>query len=211
MDYVVSILTSKLFIANAVVSIGLLELALKEVKLLIQTKAEHKTRDDKFKPFKRNDLHLYYRPILYLYVPTLIVRLLVCAIAWALLAVIMKIVLIGQKRDDPLIGWKKWFCTWCCTICSKINLTALGCFFINTKNEFVNYEEYLGEGWDNNGVDYDKCGSIVANHQSWIDILVHMYRQLPSHVAKAATTKIPFVGIVATAAGCLFFDRGDKG
>ena len=211
MDYVVSILTSKWFIANTVISIILLELALKAVKPLMQTKPEHKTRDEKYKPFKRNDLHLYYRPILYLYVPTLVVRLLLSLIAWALLALIMKVVLIGQKRDDPLNGWKRWFLTWCSTICSKINLVAVGCFFINTKNEYVNYEEYLGAGWDKNGVDYDKCGSVVANHQSWLDILVHMYRQLPSHVAKAATTKIPFVGIVATASGCLFFDRGDKG
>jgi 1-acyl-sn-glycerol-3-phosphate acyltransferase len=87
----------------------------------------------------------------------------------------------------------------------------LGCPVINSKNVFYDYEEYLGPGWDKNGVDYDKCGSVVANHQSWIDIMVHMYRQLPSHVAKAATTKIPVVGIVASASGCLFFDRGDKG
>jgi lysophosphatidylcholine acyltransferase/lyso-PAF acetyltransferase len=38
-----------------------------------------------------------------------------------------------------------------------------------------------------------------------------MYRQMPSHVAKAATTKIPLVGSVATAAGCLYFDRSSKG
>lgn len=30
-------------------------------------------------------------------------------------------------------------------------------------------------------------------------------------MAKAATTKIPLVGGVATACGCLYFDRGDKG
>jgi 1-acyl-sn-glycerol-3-phosphate acyltransferase len=60
-------------------------------------------------------------------------------------------------------------------------------------------------------VDYDKCGSIIINHTSWIDILVVMYRQLPAHVAKAATVKIPFVSSVATASGCLYIDRGDKG
>jgi hypothetical protein len=87
----------------------------------------------------------------------------------------------------------------------------VGCLYLDLKNQYIDYSEYLGPDWKKNGVDYDKCGSTVVNHQSWVDILVNMYRQVPSHVAKAATTKIPLVGGVATACGCLYFDRSAAG
>jgi 1-acyl-sn-glycerol-3-phosphate acyltransferase len=134
MDYIVSILTSKWFIVNTVISICLLELALYNVKFLRQTKPEHKARDDKFLPFKRNDLHLFWRPILYLCTPTFVLRIVIGVGAWAILALIMKIVLIGRTRDEPLIGWKLWFLTWCSTICSKINLMIVGCWYVDTGN-----------------------------------------------------------------------------
>lgn len=134
MEFILSILTSKWFIANAVISIILLELALQKVKPLRQTMPEHKARDEKYKPFKRNDLHLYYRPVLYFFVPSLLLRMVIGIGAWAVLALVMKIVLIGRTRDEPLIGWKLTFLTWCSTICSKINLCIVGCLFINTKN-----------------------------------------------------------------------------
>jgi lysophosphatidylcholine acyltransferase/lyso-PAF acetyltransferase len=131
--------------------------------------------------------------------------------SWAVLWLSTKIAMIGHKKDQPLKGFRKWYIQFTVATCAKICMICLGCFFINIKNVHVDYEEYLGADWNKNGVDFDKCGSTVVNHQSWIDILVNMYRQIPSHVAKAATTKIPFVGSVAAAVGCLFFDRGDKG
>ena len=134
MDYITSVITSKWFIANTVISIGLLEVALMNIKKLRHTKPEHKTRDQKYSPFRRNDLYLFYRPILYLFIPTLLLRIIIGVTAWAILAMIMKIVLIGRARDEPLIGWKLTFLTWCSTICSKINLLIVGCWFINTKN-----------------------------------------------------------------------------
>jgi len=38
-----------------------------------------------------------------------------------------------------------------------------------------------------------------------------MTRQPPSHCSKAGVRKIPFVGPLAAAVGCLFIDRGDAG
>lgn len=69
------------------------------------------------------------------------------------------------------------------------------------------YKKYLGDDWEPS---YERPGSIVSNHQCWLDIMMHMYRQPPSHVAKAAVKKIPFVGFIADSVGCLFIDRGSK-
>ena len=69
------------------------------------------------------------------------------------------------------------------------------------------YKKYLGEDWEPTN---QKPGSIVSNHQSWVDIMVHMYRQPPSHVSKASVKDIPFIGHIADSCGCLFLERENK-
>lgn len=66
----------------------------------------------------------------------------------------------------------------------------------------VDYSKYLGPDWkpDKN----KKATAIVSNHQSWLDIMINMFYQSPSHVAKEGTKKIPFVGHCATMFGCLY-------
>jgi len=43
-----------------------------------------------------------------------------------------------------------------------------------------------------------------------MDILVHMYVRIPSHVAKEGTKKLPFVGTVATGCSSLYVERENK-
>jgi hypothetical protein len=43
-------------------------------------------------------------------------------------------------------------------------------------NNYYDYTQYLGPGWDKDGVDYEKSGCVISTHQSWLDILVHMCR-----------------------------------
>ena len=86
----------------------------------------------------------------------------------------------------------------------------MGCLSIDVSDTYVDYSKYLGPEWKKDKITYGKAGSVVANHQSWIDIMVHMYRQIPSHTAKAATLKIPFIGLLSQCSGCLFFDRDSK-
>ena len=71
----------------------------------------------------------------------------------------------------------------------------------------TDYSEYLGPDWK---MSHDCPGTIVSNHQCVMDIMVHMFRQPPSHCSKAGVRKIPFVGHIAAAVGCLFIDRGDS-
>ena len=80
-----------------------------------------------------------------------------------------------------------------------------GNFTIEEKK--VDYKKYLGPDWK---ASFEKPTAIVCNHQSWLDIMVNMYQQSPSHVAKEATKNIPFVGKCSEMYGCLFIKRGDK-
>jgi 1-acyl-sn-glycerol-3-phosphate acyltransferase len=76
----------------------------------------------------------------------------------------------------------------------------------NIKVEY-DYKKYLGPDWKPTN---ERPGSIVSNHQSWVDIIMHMYRQPPSHVAKASIRNVPFIGHVAEAIGSLFLQRENK-
>ena len=92
-------------------------------------------------------------------------------------------------------------------ITGRVVLYTSSCLYIEEKKPQVCYKKYLGSDWS---PDYGKCGSIVTNHSSWMDILIHMIRQPPSHVSKVSVRKIPGVGKIAEAVGCLFLDRGDN-
>ena len=61
-------------------------------------------------------------------------------------------------------GFRGWFLHFCIKCTAKINMMCIGCFFIDIKNVTVDYGEYLGPEWNKNGIDFDKCGSIVVNH-----------------------------------------------
>ena len=50
--------------------------------------------------------------------------------------------------------------------------------------------------------------TILSNHVSWLDILVHMaYSTCPAFVAKASVRSAPLVGSIADALGCIFVER----
>ena len=52
---------------------------------------------------------------------------------------------------------------------------------------------------------------VVSNHVSWVDILVMMSEVFPSFVAKATIRKLPLVGVVSEAMGCIFVERETRG
>ncbi|GMH43522.1 hypothetical protein BSKO_11444 [Bryopsis sp. KO-2023] len=56
----------------------------------------------------------------------------------------------------------------------------------------------------------EKFCTIVSNHVSWVDILMHMSRSFPSFVAKDATKAIPMVGLISQMLGCIYVKRENK-
>jgi len=161
---IIGFLTNKYFLINCVICIIMLEKGLSGMKLLYKRRAEVKDGDEKFSSFRRNDLDRIHRPILYLFAPWMLIRFGTGISAWAVLAIITRIVMIGHKQGDPVDGFRGWFLHFCIKCTAKINMMCIGCFFIDIKNVTVDYGEYLGPEWNKNGIDFDKCGSIVVNH-----------------------------------------------
>jgi hypothetical protein len=162
---VIGFLTNKYFLINCVICIIMLEKGLSGVKLLHKRKAANiEDNDEKYESFRRNDLHRFHRPILYLFSPFILMRYGTAVVSWAILATTTRIVMIGHKEGDPISGFRGWFLHFCIKYTAKITMICIGCFFIDIKNVEVDYEEYLGPDWKKNGIDFDKCGSVVVNH-----------------------------------------------
>jgi hypothetical protein len=89
----------------------------------------------------------------------------------------------------------------------NIGLAACWPGMMNEEILKIDYKKYLGPDWKPTN---KKPTAIISNHQSWYDILVHMYHQMPSHVAKEATKNIPLVGPCSVMYGCLFLTRDNK-
>ena len=52
-----------------------------------------------------------------------------------------------------------------------------------------------------------RIGAYVANHLSYLDILVLMAARFPAFVARGATADLPLIGVISRAMGCLYVDR----
>ena len=98
-------LTSKYTIAfNIIASIMLIEISLKKLKPLYPKNESDRERDQKYAAFKREDLHhLCNRPVLYLFSPTLFLRVSTCWAAIAISSINLSILsfIVGSKEDKP--------------------------------------------------------------------------------------------------------------
>lgn len=73
----------------------------------------------------------------------------------------------------------------------RVNMYVVGILYFETPKVEVDYSEYLGPDWK---MTFEGYGSVISNHQSFVDILVHQHMRMPCHVAKEGTKKLPFVG-----------------
>ena len=109
---------------------------------------------------------------------------------------------LTHKAETPYTGWKRKLIASMCSITARICLFNAGMWWINKEEVDFDYKKYLGPEWK---ADKNKLpGSIISNHQSWMDIIAHMWRQPPSHVSKESVRRVPFIGHIAASVGCLF-------
>lgn len=97
---------------------------------------------------------------------------------------------LSKPVPDAIRRKCQFFARWMC----RVFLFAVGFMWINEEDVDVDYTEYLGK-------DYDKTErpcTIVANHTSWVDIILFMYcKYFPSFVSKDGLKKVPLVKTVA--------------
>jgi lysophosphatidylcholine acyltransferase/lyso-PAF acetyltransferase len=51
----------------------------------------------------------------------------------------------------------------------------------------------------------------VANHVSWLDILIAMEQRYPSFISKASVKQVPLIGVIAASMQCIFTEREAAG
>ena len=126
-----------------------------------------------------------------------------------LICIVINLCYIGWNSDRPFNGWRRKIVRCLCTLGSYQILAFNGVYLIRKSRPKVCYKKYLGPDWK---PDYDgsHCGSLVANHSSLYDAMVHTMYQLPAFIAKKEVRDIPFVGTIAGACGSLFIERGTK-
>src|SRR5687767_1616116 len=98
-DFLICLLTSKLFLINWILGILMVEYALKKSKVLIKI---YEKRDSKYKSYRRTDIKHWKRPLLYLGAFMILPKILLCGGTLPLLGIFIKIVIIGHKPGTPL-------------------------------------------------------------------------------------------------------------
>ena len=194
-----------IFLINWFINILAMEfLVCRKIKNVLKKDEE---RDSRFPAFRRHDIQWLNRPWLFMTCQFMLAKIFYGFFILLLLAITSSICARGLGDNEPMTGWKyklnrfvSWFAGW------QTNFSGGGGFWAFNERPIVSYKKFLGDDWV---ADYDttRCGSIITNHSSLLDISLGALRQLPCFVAKAGVRDIPILGWIAVSGKCLFVDR----
>jgi len=195
----------KIFLINWALNILAIEfLALRKLRKIIK---EDKARDEKYAPFRRTDLKWFNRPWLYLTCHFSLAKVIFAIGSCFFCGIATYLTTVGRDKSQPMMGFRYYLMRFWCWLTSRIVIfCASGALYIDAKRPKVCYKKYLGPDWK---PDYDtqRCGTVIGNHTSFIDSVMHGLCQMPGFIAKSSARKIPGVGRCAEATQCIFFDR----
>ena len=89
---------------------------------------------------------------------------------------------------------------------SKIMLFIVGMYSYETEMD-VNYSHYLGPSYKRT-MSKKVPATLVANHVSFLDVMIFASRSMPSIAANDGVSKMPLVSILGNAFGNLSIPRG---
>lgn len=145
-------------------------------KLAPKTKEDY-LREIKYHAFRKTDAHLMGIKswiICYLFSPFCIPRI---VIGWGSAFIggfIIFVLTIGYDRNKgEYTEFQKRFISILTSITGRVVAWTCSGVYLEEKRPNICYEKYLGPDWKPS---YENPGSIISNHSSWVDILVHMYR-----------------------------------
>ena len=198
----------KVFLINWLINIILVEfLAIRKLTNIINVDEE---RDSKFKAFRRPDVKWFNRPWLFLTAHFNLAKLLICFAQLFVCALGTNLIIIGTKKDTPITGIRYKLVRILHYITSCVVLYCGGSnSWMTYKRPKVCYKKFLGPDWKPD-YDWKRCGSVVSNHSSFLDIPIHAMCQLPSIIAKNEVKKVPGIGPIATASQCMFLNRSSS-
>ena len=129
--------------------------------------------DKKYAAFVRNDIQNLNRFILYLFAPFMFPRIIISWSGLALCSLILTIVSCFNKKGESYTGIKAEIIRLANKYSAQNLIYCMSCFNIEVELRKIDYSKYLGPDWE---CSFNNATTVVANHQSWVDIMVHMYR-----------------------------------
>ena len=128
-------------------------------------------RDSAFQAYRRTDMkywsRLYFWPGAALLFMTRAITFFTCL---ATLSVSDSLLYLGQSKDKPLSGWRRWMFR---QLHFKILWLAMSCFggarLVETHEKPIDYSEYLGPDYQAKMPEGKKAPTIVYNHTGLLD------------------------------------------
>ena len=156
----------------------------------------NEARDRKYYPFARIDSDTWsYTSALFTHF-FFIPRYLLCYCFCFGCAVIIMLMMIGQKRDAPFSPWRNRIVRASLKVASRMCLLIYGMVWVQKKRVSVDYSSYLGPTWNPK---FDGAGTYVCNHNTFSDILLQLILcdPIPGYLAKTEVRDLFFVGYIS--------------
>ena len=215
LNWIWGLVTSKMFLFYCLCNYAWVIYAYAQtLKKFTNRSAADIARDEKYSAFKRNDIEKIKKKWLTALVlsPLIVLKGVATYTPWAVMLVISLIVqkLDCTKKSRVQDRWSFKVMRLAQIAVARWDFLWYGGWpgLISCVDKFVDYSEYLGPEWKE---DKEKVPTIViANHSSFVDIIVQMYMGMPSFVAKNSVRGWPVIGKCAEIFGCLFLERDNK-
>lgn len=161
-----------LFLVNWIVNIIAIEFSVfRKMRHVLNV---DEARDGKYPAFRRLDTKYIKRLYIYPICHFSIIKFIIVHIVVFTFAVVITLVSWGLKENEECKGWRRKVNRVCCAIISRTIVWAVtSSFYITVERpKNVCYKEYLGPTWK---PDYDgmRCGTVISNHGSAYDSLMH--------------------------------------
>lgn len=102
---------------------------------------------------------------------------------------------IGTSEKEEPAKWRDMLVNLILPYASRLHSLASGVLWVELKYVNVDYSEYLGPDWKPS---FEGAGIQVANHQSWLDIMIQMWTGSSSFVSKEEVRNYPGIGTIAS-------------
>ena len=176
-----SLLDNNYLKAYVIFTIVLVELSISRINRFQPKTDKERARDEKFGAFRMDPISTQSRLGFYIFAPFSIFKYMMGWGAALTNGAFLTVLQFFHNPNKPYNWFEQLLIDWSTWLTAKVVLMSVNCYSINTTRPSISYEEYLGKDWE---LTYEAPGSIVSNHSGWMDIIVHMTRQPPSHVSK---------------------------
>lgn len=177
------------WLADVLLGLLLIEFALFKTKSIRRV---DEARDSKYPAFRRNDTQYWTRPRLYLAAPVVLPRFFLALSSMAVAVGLIQVLLIGLPAGTRAAGFRLLTMRFLTKAAARWMLFFGGGMITYTlERPKADYSAYLGPDWK---ASYGTTSTIVANHQSWADILLITILKFPSFTPKVEIKKWPLFG-----------------